>query len=582
MTTVSRPDGQQLQFNYDAAKGRLNTLTTPDGNTVYGYDAATGKLNSITVPGGEKLAYAYTGALLAETAWTGDIAGNVGYGYDNDFRVTTVSLNGANSIAYQYDNDGLLTQAGGLTLNRNAQNGLLTGTTLGSVSDSLSYDGFGEVTDYTAKYSGNVLFSTQYTYDKLGRITRKVETVQGETDTYVYSYDLAGRLERVKLNGVTISVYSYDTNGNRLSYTAGGATVNGSYDAQDRLLTYGGNAYTYTANGELKTKTAGGHETVYRYDVLGNLKQVKLPDGKQIDYLVDARNRRIGKKVDGVLKQGFLWQDQLKPIAELDGSGAVVSRFVYATGVNVPDYMIRDGNTYCIVTDHLGSPRLVVNVANGAIVQEMNYDEFGNVLSDTNPGFQPFGFAGGIYDRDTGLVRFGARDYDAETGRWTRRDPMKFQGVEHNLYAYTLNDPVNRVDQFGLYASFDEALRAAFAETWPLSNFIDLEFGGVIYKNLDTGSYEYTVNVGGPKGVDVDPNPMCDPNIQRFATYHTHGRYNPPSPDFFKNLRYDMNENLSQNDIDNAKKRELPGYLITPSGVGFVALPNGNVEPWNW
>ncbi|MBT9098538.1 hypothetical protein KFZ76_12595 [Methylovulum psychrotolerans] len=44
---------------------------------------------------------------------------------------------------------------------------------------------------------------------------------------------------------------------------------------------------------------------------------------------------------------------------------------------------------------------------------------WGNITQDTNPGFQPFGYAGGLYDRHTKLVRFGARDYDAETGRWT-------------------------------------------------------------------------------------------------------------------------------------------------------------------
>ena len=59
---------------------------------------------------------------------------------------------------------------------------------------------------------------------------------------------------------------------------------------------------------------------------------------------------------------------------------------------------------------------LVIDTATGTIAQRMDYDEFGNVTTDTNPGFQPFGFAGGIYDRDTGLVRFGARDYDPATG----------------------------------------------------------------------------------------------------------------------------------------------------------------------
>jgi RHS repeat-associated protein len=80
----------------------------------------------------------------------------------------------------------------------------------------------------------------------------------------------------------------------------------------------------------------------------------------------------------------------------------------------------------------------------------MDYDEWGNVLADTNPGFQPFGFAGGLYDPDTGLIRFGARDYDPESGRWTAKDPIQFAGGAPNLYSYVRNDPVNRIDPTGL------------------------------------------------------------------------------------------------------------------------------------
>ena len=138
-------------------------------------------------------------------------------------------------------------------------------------------------------------------------------------------------------------------------------------------------------------------------------------------------------------------------MAELDGNGNIISRFIYATLVNVPDYLIKGGITYRIITDHLGSPRLVVNTANGSIAQRLDYDEFGKVVADTSPGFQPLGFAGGLYDRDTRLVRFGARDYAAETGRWTAKDRVRFGGGDANCYGYVLGDPINHNDDL-IYA----------------------------------------------------------------------------------------------------------------------------------
>ena len=91
---------------------------------------------------------------------------------------------------------------------------------------------------------------------------------------------------------------------------------------------------------------------------------------------------------------------------------------------------------------------------NGTIVKTIEYDSFGNVLSDSNESLKvPFGFAGGFYDPDTGLTRFGYRDYDAETGKWTAKDPIGFNGGDTNLYGYVLGDPVNFVDPEGLFGT---------------------------------------------------------------------------------------------------------------------------------
>lgn len=52
------------------------------------------------------------------------------------------------------------------------------------------------------------------------------------------------------------------------------------------------------------------------------------------------------------------------------------------------------------------------------------------------PGFQPFGFAGGIQDPDTGPVLFGARDYDPAIGRFTTKDPTGFLGKDLKLHRW--------------------------------------------------------------------------------------------------------------------------------------------------
>ena len=204
---VTRPDGKTIGFSYDT-NGRLQELLIPEGEITYAYHATSGNLTNIMAPG-STMSYTYDGSLLNKTAWSGVIAGNVGVTYNNDFIVTSQSVNDGNSVSYGYDNDGLLTSAGSLTVSRDAQNGMMTGSTVGSVTDSVTYNGFGELQQYQARYGGSTVYGVDYgTRDKLGRIVTKSETVNGETHTFSYVYDSnTDELTDVYQDGALVSHY---------------------------------------------------------------------------------------------------------------------------------------------------------------------------------------------------------------------------------------------------------------------------------------------------------------------------------------------------------------------------------------
>ena len=401
----------------------------------------------------------------------------------NSSKILSNTVDGISvTIPYLYQFGGAMTNAGDAVLNRDQKTGLLTGTALSGITSTVSYNGYGEIDMESYAGPGGSIVSFDYSgndvsRDGLGRIVRKSETYGGLSKTFAYTYDDADRLTDVYVfdngspNPAEWYEYEYDNdalpvgNGNRTEYVrhidndADGTwdeteSTTGTYDLQDRLVTYGTATYTYTDGGMLASKIDGSAETDYHYDLMGNLKGVNLPDGRTIDYMVDGLGRRIWRKENGVLVKGYVYADALNPIAELNGDGETESVFVYGSKSNVPDYLMKPASgsweQYRIISDQVGSVRLVVRATDGTVVQEMDYDPFGQVTKDTNPGFQPFGFAGGLYDADTGLVRFGARDYDADTGRWTAKDPILFWGGDTNLYGYVMMDPVNLLDPSGL------------------------------------------------------------------------------------------------------------------------------------
>jgi RHS repeat-associated protein len=394
--------------------------------------------------------------------WSGIVSGSVAATHDDFFRVASRAVDGQGALSMLYDADGLYAGTSGLasysvTRDFNGKNGLLAGSTLGGVSDAYTYNGFGELKTYATTVSGSPLYASSVTArDANGRIQAMTDALAGTMHTWSFTYDPRGELATAVEDGVS-TAYTYDPNGNRL--TSGGQSS--TYDAQDRILTSPGATYTYTSNGDLLTKVTSVGTTAYAYDLQRSLRSVALPGSDTVAYVIDGEGHRVGRTwTHGgqSVTQGFLYDDALRVSAELDGEGNVVSTFVYGTKANVPDAMVRGGNTYRLLTDWRGSVRAVVDVSAGTIVETIDYDAWGNAtVSDTTCAsgtvcalFQPFGFAGGVYDRETGLVRFGARDYDASVGRWGQKDPIRFGGRQPNLYVYAGDEPIDVGDPRGL------------------------------------------------------------------------------------------------------------------------------------
>ncbi|MCK6550998.1 hypothetical protein L6R52_34490, partial [Myxococcota bacterium] len=449
VTAEIRPTGEVLTYTRDAA-GHVAGQSGPSASVGYARDASTGALRELVTDTGQRLTLGFGGALLTSATWSGPVAGQVSFAYDADFRMSSRTVAGGAPVTFAFDADGATTRAGALSLVYSSATGQVTSTTLGGVTDARTYSTHGELATYSASFGATSLYAVTFTRDRIGRVVREIETVAGAVTDRSISYDLAGRVVAVVENGATVESYGYDDNGNRTSSGGRSGSALASHGPDDRLLTLGGVTYTHDLTGTRTGRADASGATSYVYDVFGSLREARLASGQVVEYLVDGSGRRVARSVDGVRTSALLYEDLRRPAAELDASGAVRSEFVYASSASTPDYVIRGGTTYRIIKDGRGSVRLVVDAATGAIAQRLDYDVFGRVLYDSAPGFQPFGFAGGIYDPLTGLVRFGVRDYDAESGRFTAKDPAGFRGADTNLYAYVRNDPVNRVDPSGL------------------------------------------------------------------------------------------------------------------------------------
>ncbi len=441
------PSGKTISHIYDPAK--LERIETPEGNVVFGYDDCGAKVVSVT-KGDEAIGYDHDGGILTSETLTGTLSQSLTYHYDQngDLEIDGMSYAGARTD-HGWDDDGLLTGSGRLTITRKPENGLPESVTAGDLSLTRSFNGHGETDGETVHVgSENILSWSIDERHPDGRIKQRTE----DSSIHAYAYDDMGRLLTVMKDGVLSEEYRYDDFGRRdyeMSVPRGIAGRSLTYDDEDRLVTVGGVVHEHDDDEFLETKTDGTEVTEYAYSSRGELLRVDLPDGRLIEYVHDPLGRRIAKKIDGTVIEKYLWQGLTRLLAVYNADDTLRMRFEYADA-RMPVAMARDGATYYLAYDQVGSLKAVAD-ASGNVAKRIEHDAFGNILSDSNPSFtMPFGFAGGLHDRDTSLIRFGYRDYDPETGRWTAKDPILFAGGDSDLYGYCLNDPVNFADPEGL------------------------------------------------------------------------------------------------------------------------------------
>jgi RHS repeat-associated protein len=245
------------------------------------------------------------------------------------------------------------------------------------------------------------------------------------------------------------------------------------------LLTDGVYAYEYDGEGNRtrRTEILTGEVTEYEWDLRNRLTGVRMKDGaglllSEASYVYDVNNQRIAKVVDGAgagvgvaTTERFVY-DGNQIALTFDGAGNQRERFLY--GPTVDQVIAQEGPGGLVrwaLADQLGSVRDVVD-GNGAVVNHLVYDSFGNIESESNGAVDfRFGYTGREFDEESGQYYYRTRYYDAGVGRFLSEDPISFKGGDANLYRYVGNNSTNVIDPTGLLGRVIEQERHLVSET---------------------------------------------------------------------------------------------------------------------
>ncbi len=386
------------------------------------------------------------------------------YNYDNDSlkRLNNIALSlGSITLSkiINYDNDNVDTSMGDSTTRIlsivYAKNGIQQALYL------YHYDNNNNITELTVKNQyGQTVDDYDYYYDGFNQLIRENVTINSGAfaRTYLYSYDDQGNITSIADHAYTLSdpvittplvltyygysntwkdqltkiteytnfiktkeiTYSYDANGNPTAITDlmvanNSKTLNWDGRQLNSLSYYcGGMSFKYNDQGIRTYKSIGG-----------------CSGGYAVSYVLDGS--RILSETKGTATIYYTY----------DADGTLVS-------------MNYNGNEYFYITNMQGDVVELVDIS-GTTVVKYKYDAWGSIIYQFDSGLgvanaNPFRYRSYYYDIETGWYYLQSRYYNPSIGRFISADGLAGQqgnSLNHNMYAYCLNNPVVNYDSNG-------------------------------------------------------------------------------------------------------------------------------------